>query len=107
VVGGGDSIYHIPSYGAQDPAIEHTVHISSGSGTYKALAKFAAEGAKRIHPSWSKPREHRRKSPTDAKNHPKRPYRPRTSPGRKGRGGENIGRFLGRKKRFSEEVRCF
>jgi hypothetical protein len=34
--GGGDSI---PSYRAQDPVTEHTVHIGSGSGTYTTSAK--------------------------------------------------------------------
>jgi hypothetical protein len=45
----------------------------------------------------------------DAKNHPKRPCRPRTSPGRKGRKKQkqNIGRFFAEKKRFSEKVLCF
>jgi hypothetical protein len=35
----------------------------------------------------------------DAKNQPKRPYRPRTSPGRKGRKkqNKNIGRFFAQK----------
>jgi hypothetical protein len=43
----------------------------------------------------------------DAKNHPKRPYRPRTSPGRKGRGEKKHRPFFRRKKRFSEKVLCF
>jgi hypothetical protein len=36
----------------------------------------------------------------DAKFHPKRPYRHRTSPGRKGRGKKNIGRFFAEKNPF-------
>jgi hypothetical protein len=45
----------------------------------------------------------------DAKFHPKRPYRLRTSPGKKGRKKQKktSAPFFRRKKRFSEKVLCF